>query len=234
MRKTVSSLIVVLLLGLAVLAQTPVPPLSVTYVSNSSGPNLAPVNLTSSGGTISVYNLESTTQNPRWKAYVGNITGKLSLSDAASKSLFDWNIAITTGEIYATRNSSSVSWENIACASNANVAAEQQALNHNHTAEDNINRTFNQTNHNAFYVGITPISANSCKTVHLNVNNTFQTTRWGEVLLYDGNTMLYTGLIENNAIGFNNQTYDYQLLLAENAAEGNQPATPYYFYIELV
>ena len=54
------------------------------------------------------------------------------------------------------------------------------------------------------------------------------------MLLDDGVSVVYTSILENSTYGFNNQTYDFQMIVAENALEGNQPNTAYYFFVELI
>ncbi len=135
------------------------------------------------GGTITVVNINATTQNPHWKAYVGNISGKLALQDASSNAVYDWNVTSMEGEIYATRKSSIVDWENIVCASGAHVTAEETALNMTTSNPDSIVNTFDSMSHAEFYAGLTHVNANSCNSTNLYVNSQ-SSADFEEVLLY--------------------------------------------------
>ncbi|RMF55331.1 hypothetical protein D6745_02530 [Candidatus Woesearchaeota archaeon] len=187
-----------------------------------------------SGGTINVVNINVTTQTPRWKAFVGNITGKLALQNSQNQSIYEWDIISIEGEIYATRYNGLINWDNIKCANQSNIDAEETALNITPTSPDSINNTFNETSHAEFYAGTVHISANSCRSTALYVNGQKQSAKFQEVLLHDGSNLIYTGLLENSEVGYNGERYDYQLIVAENGLEGSQPSTAYYFYLELI
>ena len=234
---TLQLLVIFALLGIFVSAQTPpfpTAPNSITNITSYTQNNTIGAQINASGGTVNVYNFQSITVNYRWKAYVGNVTGSLALVDANAQSLYNWTITSLTGEVYATRGASSVSWDSILCADSVDINGEEVALNHNVSADDSISNTFNYTTHRTFYAGATQILANSCATTYMNVNNTHQTQYFQEVLLTDGNSFIYASILENNVPGFNNGSYDYQMLVAENGAQGPNPSTAYYFYVELI
>jgi hypothetical protein len=207
-------------------------PTSYENVSSESPlPSIGQV-INTTGGTITTINFEATTQNPRWKGFVGNASGSFALMDASNFSLYDWSLASVQGEIYATRNESIIDWNSVACANAANILAEETTLGFTPSDEDNINRTFNMTTHDSFYAGDTFIAANSCYSTYLNVNGTYQTTDFQELLLYYNN-LIYVALVEDEQRGFDNQSYDYQMILPENTDQG-KPSETYYFYIELI
>lgn len=196
--------------------------------SQSIGAEFTPV-----AGTISIININATTQDYKWKGIVGNITGKLALQDESSNSLFDWSITSVKGEIYATRSSSLLDWDNVSCAKPYKISQEQEELNFTNAWVDSINNTFNETDHAAFYAGNTLISADSCYSTNLFVNNQ-KTDAFEELLLQDSDDIIYTGLLEDSARGFDNNTYDFQMILPD---WGNVTATTtvtYYFYVELI
>ena len=81
----------------------------ITYVltsEKSSATGTTVSNSSHTGGTINIMNLNANQKNPHWKAYVGNITGKLTLDDADNYTIYEWSIADLQGEVYATRASS--------------------------------------------------------------------------------------------------------------------------------
>ncbi|MEK6946851.1 MAG: hypothetical protein AABX32_04555, partial [Nanoarchaeota archaeon] len=70
-------------------------------VANGTKVNSTLNGTTSPGGYIFTAILDSTQQNTRWKGYVGNVTGTLTLDDASANTLFAWTLTSVTGEVYA-------------------------------------------------------------------------------------------------------------------------------------
>jgi hypothetical protein len=204
-----------------------------TNVSTQSPSAAGGYALNTSGGTITWLNINATTQNPHWKAYVGNISGKLALQDAGSNAIYDWNVTSMEGEIYATRKSTVVDWESIVCANLTHMQSEETALNMTSSNEDSIVNTFNNKNHSGFYAGLTQVQADACNSTNLYVNSQ-GSSDFEEVLLYDGSYMIYTALVEDSITGFDGTEYDFQMIVPDSGLEGSQTPTTYYFYIELI
>ena len=97
-----------------------------------------------SGGYIAALNLSASIQNTHWKAFVGWITAGFTLDDSAGSTIYDWSLAVTSGRVYATRDSSTIEWNSIQCANvSTTLAAEDLALSHNISLrQDTINMTF--------------------------------------------------------------------------------------------
>ncbi|MBU0667267.1 MAG: hypothetical protein ABIC91_02605 [Nanoarchaeota archaeon] len=196
--------------------------------------SLPAASLTTAGGSMTTMVLNITQQNPRWKAYVGNVTGILTLDDGNNYSIYDWSLTSISGEVYASRNAS-ISWSNIACAQTSLIENECSVLNHTVDAEDSINTTFVARVHKTLYVGTTKISNSTCKSIATYINDTAQTSSenalFQEVLLQDGTSFIYATILEQNEGGFNNGLYDFQMIVAED--EFLQTPTTYYFYAEI-
>ena len=75
-------------------------------------------------GNVTALNINHTRVTEAWQGYYGNVSGTVVLDDANNNSMYDWAIAIPSGEVFATRNSGSVTWSNIACAIYDNTSAE--------------------------------------------------------------------------------------------------------------
>ena len=192
--------------------------------------------ITTTGGTISTIIINATTQNPRWKAYVGNVSGKLVLEDAKNYSIFEWSLSTIAGEVYVTRNNS-INWSTIQCPNSSHVAQEQTEMQHNATADDNILNTFSLSTHDAFWTAAESFSVDECNyTLITYVNDSAQsgTTDFQELLLWDGQSMVYTTILENKTRGFDLGYYDFQLIVPEKGWAGPVSSTTYYFYVELV
>ena len=136
------------------------------------------------------------------------------------------------------------------------IVDEESLFNHTTTDEDSYSNTFkngNFFNLTTFYAGTRQVTdssvvgggAGGCYGAYLMQNNTDQWENWEEVVLTDGTTedeggadfdfdIIYAALIQNNEYGFDNITYDFQILLPESGLEGSQSSTAYYFYVELV
>ncbi|MFH1649719.1 MAG: hypothetical protein ABIA93_04175 [Candidatus Woesearchaeota archaeon] len=207
-----------------------------TYIGNSSLDTSTPANRTDSGGAIHTISISAILQDQMWKAYVGNITGLLTLDDANGYTIYDWTLAAPTGEVYITRDSS-VSWGSINCSNATHILTEQSSFLMQPTAVDNINKTFNETIHASFLVGTLNMTESSCQTAYTYVNDSKQTgdlsNPFQEVLLSDGSNLIYTTIIEADEMGYDpGQTYDFQAIVAENASSTAPDAT-YFFFVEL-
>jgi hypothetical protein len=191
--------------------------------------------LNTSGGTFTTVKINITAQTYRWKAYVGNVTGKFTLDDSRNYTIYDWSISTVAGEVYATRSSTLVNWQSIQCANNNSIRLEEIALNISRSNDDSINRTFNRKpySHDEFYVAATKFNANSCPATSTYVNSTRQSAVFQEVVLFDAANIVYAGILESKIRGFDNNYYDFQLIVPESGLEGSQAPTAYYFYVEL-
>lgn len=185
-----------------------------------------------SGGYVATINLSTTVQNPHWKAFVGWVNGAFILDDSSGSTIYDWSLATTNGIVYATRDSGTIEWTSIACANTTVMETENTALSHSN-ADDNITATFDDTTHSAFYVGSTNIGANSCPTLNTYVNNVTQDSTFEEMVLTDTTSLVYATIIEDQSSGFDENNYDFQMLVPENGAQGYSGATAYYVYVEV-
>jgi len=218
---------------------------SITYAGQSTSASASVPTVegsaTITGGVIATVLLSAKEANDNWKAYVGNVSGVLVLEDSANYSIYEWAMTTPTGEVYATRTASAINWSSLACANTANVNEEETEMSHTPTyaPTDSINLTFSAEarDHWGFAAGGSTISSNSCNySINPWVNDSSQTADiFEEVLLYDGSNILYTSRIQDNLVGYRNDTtrYDFQMLVAENASP-SASRTNYYFYVELV
>ena len=55
---------------------------TITFIANETKDPAAATLINTTGGSITTMALNATSQNLRWKAYVGNVTGTLTLDDA--------------------------------------------------------------------------------------------------------------------------------------------------------
>jgi len=202
-------------------------------LSNETKASTSAFEINISGGYISTINITAVTQNLKWKAFVGDFTGKFTLDDASGSTIYDWTLATVSGEIFATRNSSSLTWSSIDCANVTHIETENVNLNHTNS-QDNITATFSSSTHPGFFVGSVEIAQDSCGYVlNTYVNDAAQTSDFYEVALYTGSSMVYTTILEQNQTGFDGEGYDFQMIAPEVGYPGFSGSTAYYLYAEL-
>lgn len=177
---------------------------------------------------------DASTITNTWQGYYGNIVGKIQLVDASSSVFYDWSLVSPNGEVYATRLPS-VTWANVRCANSAELASEDIALGVMYNASDSVANTFrNTSNFSKFYTGDIQINdTQNCYAIHLNNNTGAQSTQYAEVLLSDSSLMIYTAIIDPEAIGFDGNAYDFQMIVGEDGHNDNNNPTMYYFYLEI-
>jgi hypothetical protein len=225
-------IICILLSNIFLSAITPSGP-SIVSVSNKTKNVTSAAFFNISGGYIAALNLTANIQDIRWKAFVGWVNGKFSLSDQGGSTIYDWSLSTTSGRVYSTRDSSTIEWASIQCANRAtNLNAENVAMFHN-SSSDNITKTFQYGTHDLFWVAGIPIAANTCPTLNTYIGNVTQDSDFEEMALYDSTSIIYATILENDLAGYDGQTYDFQMLVPENGSQGFAGATAYYLYVEL-
>ena len=211
----------------------PVGPDSLDLGTNETGVATGTQMINISGGYIQNLTLTANTQNPRWKAFLGEVVGSFTLDDASGSTIYDWTLSTVTGKVFATRASGSITWASINCSNLTYMEAENTALSHSNI-DDNISATFDDTTHDAFYVGAVSIGANQCPTLNTYVNNvTNVANTFEEMVLYDGTNTVYATILEEDSTGYDGNSYDFQMLVPENGSAGYSGATAYYLYVEL-
>lgn len=209
---------------------------SILANSTSGEPGAVAGNRSDARGTITTITIDALQQDQQWKAYVGNVSGRLSLDDADGSTIYDWELAGSiAGEVYVTRHSS-IDFDNVSCASTANIASEQSFLNMTGTQSDSINSTYIHTSHAAFFVGTQQIGADSCRSTATYVADSEQTMdgtqRFQALLLQDSSqSLVFATLIDDDATGYDGRTYDFQIIVPES--DVNSTSTTYYFFTEL-
>ncbi len=192
-------------------------------------------NRTDIKGSINTVRINTVQQNTRWKAYVGNVSGRLTLDDASTYTIYDWSTGATKGEVYASR-SSSIAWGNITCLNAGNLSAEQSALGITASSTDSIQSTFNWSGHRSFDVGLTTMTGCNSTATYTNDTNPGQSgsAHFQEALLTDYSSVIYASIVNASGQGYNNGSlYDFQMIVADNVTSGSPPIT-YFFWIELI
>ncbi|MGV8152127.1 MAG: hypothetical protein ACP5OG_03525 [Candidatus Nanoarchaeia archaeon] len=185
------------------------------------------------GGYIAKINITANLKNTRWKGFVGWVTGKFSLMDVDGSTIFDWSLSSTNGKIYATRAPETIEWGTINCSNLSRMEIENTLINHTNV-DDNITATFFNSSHPEFSVGTKTIPANNCSSLNTYIENaTGATAEFYEMVLDDGDDIVYATILENNQLGYNSLNYDFQMIVPENGASSFSGITPYYLYVEI-
>lgn len=206
---------------------------AITFNETDFGPTIGPSNRTDDGGTISTLVLDALQQTNRWKAYIGNITGSLTLDDSTGNTIFSWALDTSdvTGEVYSSR-SDTVAWSQIRCADNTLITTEESILDMAASGAYTINKTFNETTHPALTIGAEIISANTCRSTSTYVNDAQQAIGSADfplILLDDETDLVYTNIINAQTTGFDGTSYDFQMIIPNDPLN----TTTYFFYVQL-
>ena len=209
-------------------------------------------------GNVTALVIEGRTITRYWQGYFGNVSGNIVLADSAGNNLYVWNVGAPDGEVYATRFNP-VNWTNVWCANISDLENEDEAflLVNVSSDTDTINRTFNKSEFDTFYVGSINFTNGNQHCRATAVNNTGFGASFYEVILVDGdnrtqqgeygdslqgpgvvNRTIYVGLIDQNVGSFRvGSNADFQLMVPEpgagDEAYPDGTTTTYYFYVEL-
>lgn len=225
-----------IVVSLVFLTQTFAEPTGITISSNATetSSTTSPDNRTDEGGTITTLVVNAVQQNSRWKAYLGNLTGELTLADESGSSIFRWAMegADLTGNLFITA-SSSLTWGDINCSNQSIIYAEESTLLFNSSSADSINRTFNYTEHPAMTVGLVDIGVDTCRSASTYVSDAQQpqsSASFPLILLTTGVRLVYASPILNDATNYAGLTSDFQAIVPDIDSAAS---TTYYFYAEI-
>lgn len=212
-------------------------PAGATIFSNTTenAPVISAGSSTTAGGSFTTLILNATTQTPRWKAYVGNVTGSFTLRDSSNDTLYDWGQTSTGGEVYSSRDNS-IDWSSLQCANGGSITTEEGVLNMTGSEIDSISNTFNESVHKSFWVGVDQVANSTCPAIATYVNSVPQASGenadFQEILMRDtSNSLVYISIIDQDTIGYNNENFDFQMIVPESEF-ATTPHT-YYFWLEL-
>lgn len=199
---------------------------NITETSGSTPPD----DRTDAGGTITTLIIDVLQPNPRWKAYIGNLTGVLSLDDADGQSIFRWELEAedVTGTIFISR-ANTLDWGSVDCPTPQEIADEDSTLGFSSSAADSINRTFIDT-HPSIFIGVA--EHENCPATSTYVNNAPQvgTPDFPLVLLYESTNMIYATPVNKDSQSFNSaNNVDFQAIVPDQTVG----TTTYYFYAEI-
>ena len=210
-------------------------------------------------GNVTDMNLQGFTSTQAWQGYYGNVTGTIQLVDGTDNVLYNWSAASPRGQVYSSTNSS-IAWSNVQCfnftatgainpsgetAGGTNLKGMNLTQLHNEfginsSDYDAVNATFSlvgsPTDHSTFYTANLQFDGNECQTTRV-YDNTGQGVagKFEEVIQYEPttNSVIWTSLLNDDALGFDGKTHDFEMLVPENGHLTDTATTTYYFYVQL-
>lgn len=198
-------------------------------------------------GNVTGFSINATSITQRWQGFYGNITGQVVLGDGSNNLFYEWGNANPTGEVFAS-NHTGPAWTGLSCVnwstSPSDARYGEQELNEyigyttgsDRAKQDSVNGTFNQTfgdDSATLTVGsLTFTNSNNCSMATPFTNSLYNTANYQEVILTDNESIIFAGILELSAAGFDGSTADFQLLVGVNGT--TQGTTrDYYFFVEL-
>ncbi len=219
-----------------ILAVSPYGASDVEVVNSSTAPLDDPQSLPAQAGNVTEVNIFGYTTTQSWQGYFGNVSGTIQLADSSDNVFYNWSVANPKGEIYAS-TADNVNWSSISC---FNFTTDGLALESTYGIEsddvDGVNETFSIANgHDLFYTNNIEFSSGQCMSTQLFDSTGGSTVGiFEEVLLWDGDAVIFTSIIENASVsGFDNKDHDFEMLVLEDGHLDDTSTTPYYFYVEL-
>jgi hypothetical protein len=235
--KTFLVLLAFLFIGSLMVIATPTGPGDPSLVSTDRKTEDPAQLILAYAGNISEIDLFGYALTQNWQGYYGNVTGKIVLADANNNSMYIWEVAEPTGEVYAAR-ANSINWTrgNVNCSQAIDIVYEDETfLTINNTYEDSVNKTFNSTSHPYVEVGTGGIIENTCYSTNMyDSNQAFDPDHFHELMLYDSSSSepIYVAIMENSEAGFNAEQHDFEMIVPEPGTT-DDAVTNYYFYIEI-
>lgn len=229
-----STLLLSLVLFLSLVTFVTATPTGAGISSNSTdtGPTSSTTGITNNRSTISTLILNASQQDQHWKAYIGNVSGSLSLEDSSRSAIYDWSLTTTTGEVFAS-NTSNLQFTTVACADASTISSMETKMNMTASDVDSLSSTFNSTDHTPTVVSGTSLSG--CDMTSLYVNSASQgqnnAADFQEFLMKEGTSnLVFVSILNDNTVGYNGAQYDFQMIVPES---DTQSASTYYFWLEL-
>ena len=199
----------------------------VNVLSSETWTNASAGSYGGQGGNVTNLSLCGCTQTNAWAGFFGEVSGGITLNDAGADIFYDWAVSSVTGEVYASRDSAPT-WTSV-------VAVDPCTTDElfTGTGSDKVSNTFTALNNSALTVGTTVIGAGtSCALANGTYVNDAEPTSpvFEEILISDGTDPIYVAKINENTVGFDGDTHDYQMIVPDNYTSN---ILTYYFFIEL-
>ncbi|MFA5764470.1 MAG: hypothetical protein WC915_06710 [archaeon] len=208
-------------------------------------------------GNVTELSINGFSVTQSWQGYFGNVTGTIQLADNGDNVMYNWSLASPEGEIYASTNDS-INWNYVQClnfdsdgtyaddtanlggtsAHGTNLTILENMFGIFSDDVDGVNETFPLlgSGHNTFYTNNLEFSEGECRNTQIFSNSgQGEDNKFEEVLLYEPTSysVLFASLLNENVLGFDNSSHDFEMLVLENGHSTDTATTTYYFWVEL-
>ena len=209
-------------------------------------------------GNVTELNIFGYSTTQTWQGYFGNVSGTIQLADASDNVLYNWTLANPQGEVYASTNET-IAWTNVQCFNftstgtlaggetpggyslfGTNLTQLESQYNLASDDVDGVDETFTLVGagtHDIFYTASQEFSEGECRSTRVfGDSGQGESDEFEEVLLYEPTTtsVIFTALLEESSVlGFDNNDYDFQMLVLEDGHGTDVDTTTYYFFVEL-
>lgn len=256
MKKIFSILFLILFCICFVFAIEPAGP-EINVIGSSTTTSDVATGIPAIAGNVTELSISGFSTTQSWQGYFGNVTGTMILSDSDNNAMYNWSLASPQGEIYASTNNS-LAWDYIQCFNfDADGTYADDTSNAGGTSQhgtnlsilegmfeiadddvDGVNETFTLfgTGHNTFYTNNIEFSEGECRSTQIfSDSGAGEDNKFEEVLLYEPTTqsIVFTSLLNENVLGFDDRTHDFEMLVLENGHAADTSTTTYYFWVEL-
>ncbi len=181
-------------------------------------------------GNVTEITLFGYTTTQTWQGYFGNVTGTIQLADSSDNVMYNWSLASPEGEVYAS-TAPSITWSSIRCASQAEQATLESNFNIASDDVDGVQETFAFDDHAEFFTNNHQFTAGVCN--NTKVFNNAGAGTFDEVLLSDNVNIIFTALLQEDTVGFDAATHDFEMLVLEDGHGTDTAVTQYNFWVEL-
>jgi hypothetical protein len=231
---------------------------NLTVINSSRAVAGDPTGVPAIAGNVTELNIYGVSNTRSWQGYFGNVTGTIQLADSSSNVMYNWSLASPRGEIFASTNDT-INWQYLQCFNytstgtfaddTANAGGTSQhgmnltqlhgLFNIEDRDIDSVEKTFNLFNldgHIPFYASSLEFSQGECPTSRSFTNiGAAEPGKFDNALLYEptSRSVIFTALLNEDVMGFNGRTHDFQMLVLEDGHGTNTDTTTYYFYLEL-
>ncbi len=193
-----------------------------------------PGSVTTEGGNITEVNVSLTSLTDKWADFFGNVSGSLRLTDSSNTHyVYDWSWTVTSGGEVCVANASTFDWASAQAASGTEI---DTAWGFTGTDADSGANTYTGS---SCVLNFTQADVSGAASVDLSDNSGLSTFTdcvikdQGTINSGDTNHMAFCTQINSSGKNYNNESYQYEIMVPTPEATGSAGFMTYYFYAEL-
>lgn len=202
---------------------------NVTVESSSTAAPTTAESTDAIAGNVTELIISGITTTQSWQGYFGNVSGTIQLANNLGDVMYNWTAANPSGEVLASV-SQNVDWTSLGCFNmGTELAAVETTYNIPADAVDGVDETFTSTTD----ITTAGKALTGCNSVEIYDDTGTSNGNFVQAILSDGVNPVFASILEQDRLGFDNKTHDFQMLVLEDGRMGNTETTTYYFFVEL-